>query len=187
MNNRELYRRSFDKLHPSEQLEKEIIHMMNETKTPDRFKPRKLIALTATLVTVLSLAAMASASGALQTVRVWVGDALLGDYTYTTTEEGGPAVLTEDIVYSVTTDSEPDCTAVELTSPVYAFCELRGDRQILCICESGTGESMELDITDALSDGIHEDTITAFGYVCKVTTVGTGEDVSLVLTVEGSA
>lgn len=187
MNNRELYRRSFDRLHPSEQLEKEILQMMNEKKTPVRFHPRKLIALTAALVAVLSLALMASASGVLQTVQVWVGDTLLGDYTYTTVGEGDPASGAEDVVYSLTADSEPNGTVVDLTFPVYAFCEYRQDRHILCINESGTGECMELDVTEELADGAYEDTITAFGYVCKVTLAGTGEDVSMIFTVEGEA
>lgn len=187
MNNRELYRRSFDRLHPSEQLEMEILHMMNETKSPVRFKPRKLLALAAALVAALSLAVMASASGTLKTVRVWMDGALLGNYTYTTTGESATASPADDITYSVTGGSVSEGTVVELPAPVYALCQRREDRWVLRLYESATGACIELDITDELADGRYADTCTAFGHTCRILATRTGEAVTLDFTVEGAA
>lgn len=176
MNNRELYRRSFDKLQPSDKLEKEIITMMNKNTQPRRFRPRRLIALTAAVMVMLSLAVMASATEGMDIVQVWINETLLGQYTYELTDGSSGEVSYQ---LDGNGDTAVENVTIDLTAPVYAYTESRPEGQFLCVVESETQQMLELDITAGLSGGSYSTTINAFGYDCAVSVTQEADGVIL--------
>ena len=96
MSNRELYKRSFDKLRPSDNLEKELQEIMkNQEKKPRRLRARKIITLVAAVVVILSMAVAASASGFAQTVKMWINGREVEAQQYECTEDSQHYAYTE--------------------------------------------------------------------------------------------
>lgn len=190
MSNKELYKRSFDKLQPSEKLQKEINEMMNDTsKSSRRMKPRRAVVLVAAVAAMLSLTAAAYASGGFRMIRVRINgevpengavmyDVDGDDYIVEVEAQDGDEV---DVVYSVET-VDPD----ELPIPaIEAKYENRDGADLLVFTNTGTGEIYELDITDELADGSYAGDLTVFDCDCRAELTMDGENVSLDFEVNG--
>lgn len=186
MSNRELYKRSFDKLHPSEKFQKELNDIMDTNRTKRTIKLRKILALAAAAAVMLSLGIVASATGMFQTVRVWIDGTEVdaeGYMEYTENEDfvikiDGEEHEEVEVFYSMGGEASDNGENI-LISPIDAIYENREGRDYLCITNDETDETQEIDITDEMIDGVYQDTITALGWVCEVDLSVDGENVSM--------
>ena len=186
MNNRELYKRSFDKLQPSKEFEKELTTMMEEKQTRRFKRPGKVLVLVAAVSVMLTLAVAASAAGVWQNVRLWINgqevDASAymdenGDISVEATGEGRIDVLFTD---EESTDGE-----IVIAPNIDAAYENVEGQDLLRFTNADTSETETLDITGKLENGCYQDTVTIFGCICNVE-LTVGEDtVNLSFSVEG--
>lgn len=173
---KELYRRSFDKLRTSEAFEKELLNMMENKETRPVLRPKKLIALCAAVVVVLSLAVAVSATDLMETIRIRINNAE-GEGTFSYGADGSAVVVVDtndgdvvDVVYSVDSIGETDGSQIDidLTEPVSVAYENRDGKDILVFLDSETGETEEVDITGQIVDGEYEGILTVLGRSCTV-------------------
>lgn len=153
MSNRELYKRSFDKLCPSEEFEKEIHTMMENKKNKGSKLSRRMLSLVAAVVVLTSLVVGASATGLLENVKLWIGgravaaDALLDEDGIMTVE------LENGVAYVVGKDGSR--IPVEGKAPSYEQ-QNDADVEIYIEYEGAVGETVDgtytfaLDLMDAL-------------------------------------
>lgn len=189
MSNRELYKRSFHKLQPSEKLQKEIMEMMND-KSNRKSQPKKLLVLVAAVAAMLSLAVAASASNeAFRMVRVWINGEVPENGTVMYDMDGEDYIVEVDaqegdkvdVIYSVDIVN-PD----ELPVPsIVAEYENRDGADLLVFTCSKTGEVYELDITGELLDGSYAEDLVLFDCDCRVELTVDAEAVSLDFEVNG--
>lgn len=190
MNNRELYKRSFDKLGPTEKFQKEIEIIMENEKNTKRMPLRRMLTLAAAVIMILSLAVAASAAGVFESVRLWINGQEVDPSGYV--DENGDLVVDvegEGRVDVLITDEQEagedadTCLVPDITAEYVD----RDGAAILCFTNSDTGEVVELDITDELTDGRYQDTVTVFDCLCQVDLTANGETYSLSFSVEGFA
>lgn len=160
MSNKELYKRSFDKLCPSEEFEKEIQTMMDNKKNKGSKLSRRMLSLVAAVVVLTSLAVGASATGLLENVKLWINGQAVdaetvvdADGTMTVEIENGSAfVVSKDGTrIPVEGNIPPADVAQEQQND--------GDVQVFLECESGDAEttdttegaySFDVDLMDGL-------------------------------------
>ena len=156
MSNKELYKRSFDKLCPSEEFEKEIQTMMDNKKNKGSKLSRRMLSLVAAVVVLTSLAVGASATGLLENVKLWINGQTVdaetvvdADGTMTVAIENGSAYV-----------GSKDGTRIPVEGnipPAEAAQEQKddGDVQVFLEWESGDAAegaySFDVDLTDALN------------------------------------
>lgn len=181
MNNRELYKRSFEKLRPTEKFQKEINIMMDKNQKTQPKAPRRVLALAAAVVAILSLTVAASATGMFRNVRLWIdGEEVAvdnyldenGDLYVEVEGEGRTDVLVSDEL-GTETDAE-----VQYAPAITVEYEKQDGDDCLCFTNKITNETETLDVTDKLVDGHYQDTVTLFGCVCQVELTIEGDSVS---------
>lgn len=164
MSNKEHYRRSFDKLTPSENLEKELISMMDNNENKKTWRPKKLLTAAVAIVVVLSLAVAVSASPYwMETVRLWINGEEVDAELYTS-EDGSIVVEATGEGWAEVVVGEGEVEAPDLR----ASYETRDGRDYLCFTDEFTGQTEELDITGQIENGAYEQTVTVLGFQCHV-------------------
>lgn len=183
MDQKELYKHGFDKLCPSENFEKELLLKMENKKTSP-LRMRKIVTLAAAAALAVSLAIAASATGALESVRLWINGKEVEDATQYMDENGNMVVQVEngedDSVYVIMEDGElPADGKLELTCvpPTYAH---KDGRDYLVFTEEATGKTECIDITDELVNGVYQnDALEVFGVTGSVYLQVNGEDANI--------
>lgn len=184
---KELYKRSFEKLHTSEHLKKELETMTTQTKKKNY---RKLWILAAAVVAVLALTVAASAAGVFETVRLWInGEAVdardyldaNGDLTVEVTGEGRTDVLLVD------GEAGADAEAVFVPNIDAGYETAEGTARLV-FTNRDTGETEIMDLGAALAPGTYTFETDAFGWILDLTLdVVDGESYSLSFSVEAPA
>ena len=198
--NHELYKRSFDKLHPSESFQKELLEQMEQNKYTRGKRVRRCLFLAATVAVIASLAIAASASGLVQTVSLWINGQEVDPADYM--DENGVITLeteNEDeeffVEYRITETGDKihvqydDPSAGETEDSgnlpqIDGTYETENGRDYLILKNRDTGEQERLDITGQMTDGVYRDTVEVFGCRCTVDLRVADDSVSIGLSVD---
>lgn len=168
MTNRELYKRGFDKLRPTEEFQKEMQAMLQKKGAGTSRRPKRIITLAAAVVVILSLAVAASATGALRNIRVWIGGKEV-DATQYVDKDGNIVVNVDegdgvqDVIVAFGDDQMADVDPSAPCAGVAASYARENGRDLVRFTQEDTGKTQDVDITGQLAGGRYEGDLEAFG------------------------
>lgn len=166
MSNRDLYKRSFHKLQPSEQLRKEL-QTMTHHEAKRRRPLKRMLPLIAAVTAILATTLVASATGAMDQLRLWINCKEVEasqnidesrDIVVVLIDEAG----TKNVIIS---NGDDQSQPLPDTDIIVEYVQ-EGGQDMLRFRDVTTGQSADVVIT--LVNGSFDGTVEALNHVCQV-------------------